>query len=485
MLQYFEYLESGFTISDGVFGTVFYASTGLHGLKLEAPTKNINSYFKSINYIKFRKLNSNSYSLDRNFLEWLAGFTDAEGNFNISLRNFKDNKYNSLIITYQIGLHIDDLFLLKLIQKKLNCGHISISGKRCNYFVNDRESLINVILPIFNYAKLNSSKYFQFLIFEKAINLIKNKYHLTEEGKLEIIKYFHEIKIVNKTSTSKNKSDIIISDYWLGGFTDGDGCFSSSKYYPKLKFENHIKELELFESIKEFFNSGNLTILKARKNIKNGYATNSMVVLEFNNIHNLKNVIIPFYKNNGYATNFSGWLRQSILKSKKYLDFCDWSILVNICYYGYHKLPLGIDLFCQIKERMNNFRLSSNINNSITNSIYKNQLSVPKAEIKHPIFYFPTSLECSIQGNNNNNNNNSNNNNNHNHNHILFKDNEALGEDSSLLNATAKVEVVKSVEILPIDLESKLSSLYTLPSPYEIKNGVRYLRNTNKLVSEK
>ena len=159
--------------------------------------------------------------------------------------------------------------------------------------------------------------------------------------------------------------------------------------------------------------------------------------------------------------------------------------MVNICYYGYHKLPLGIDLFCQIKERMNNFRLSSNINNSITNSIYKNQLSVPKAEIKHPIFYFPTSLECSIQGNNNNNNNNSNNNNNHNHNHILFKDNEALGEDSSLLNATAKVEVVKSVEILPIDLESKLSSLYTLPSPYEIKNGVRYLRNTNKLVSEK
>lgn len=32
---------------------------------------------------------------------------------------------------------------------------------------------------------------------------------------------------------------------------------------------------------------------------------------------------------------------------------------------------------------------------------------------------------------------------------------------------------------------SKLSYLFVLPSPYEIKNGVRYLRGTNNLVPEK
>lgn len=31
-LQYYEYLEASFTIADSVFGTVFFASTGLHGL---------------------------------------------------------------------------------------------------------------------------------------------------------------------------------------------------------------------------------------------------------------------------------------------------------------------------------------------------------------------------------------------------------------------------------------------------------------------
>ena len=31
-LQYFEYAEAGFTFADSIYGTVFFASTGLHGL---------------------------------------------------------------------------------------------------------------------------------------------------------------------------------------------------------------------------------------------------------------------------------------------------------------------------------------------------------------------------------------------------------------------------------------------------------------------
>jgi hypothetical protein len=176
--------------------------------------KKIQSIYK-LNYRKLSSINSNlkedklliklvpilkknkkfkNLSLDLNFLKWLTGFTDAEGNFNITLRNLNNNKYNSAILTFQIGLHIDDLKVLQFIKEKLNCGHISISGKRCNYFVNDQTSLIHIILPIFNNVKLNSSKYYQFLIFEKAVNLFKNKKHITSEGKLEMIKYYNEIK---------------------------------------------------------------------------------------------------------------------------------------------------------------------------------------------------------------------------------------------------------------------------------------------------
>jgi len=40
------------------------------------------------------------------FLEWFAGFTDAEGNFNLTLRKLNENNYTSAMLTFQIGLMI-------------------------------------------------------------------------------------------------------------------------------------------------------------------------------------------------------------------------------------------------------------------------------------------------------------------------------------------------------------------------------------------
>ena len=63
-------------------------------------------------------------NLDKNFIDWLVGFTDAEGNFNISLKGLQGNIYNSLNLTYQITLHINDLSVLEYIRNRLNCGYI-------------------------------------------------------------------------------------------------------------------------------------------------------------------------------------------------------------------------------------------------------------------------------------------------------------------------------------------------------------------------
>ena len=79
------------------------------------------------------------------------------------------------MLTFQIGLHIDDLFILEYINNKLNCGHISISGKKCNYFINDKDSLLQILLPIFNFTKLNSSKYHQLFFLKKLLFLLRIK----------------------------------------------------------------------------------------------------------------------------------------------------------------------------------------------------------------------------------------------------------------------------------------------------------------------
>jgi hypothetical protein len=49
-------------------------------------------------------------------------------------------------------------------------------------------------VPIFNHVNLNSSKYHHFVLFKKAVLLTKDKSHLTEAGKLDIISYKKEMQ---------------------------------------------------------------------------------------------------------------------------------------------------------------------------------------------------------------------------------------------------------------------------------------------------
>ena len=97
-------------------------------------------------------------------------------------------------LTFQIGLHKDEIKTLEFIKNTLKCGHISQSNNRINYFVNDINSLANILLPIFENVNLNSSKYHSYLLFKKATLLVANKQHLSENGKLEIINLQKEMQ---------------------------------------------------------------------------------------------------------------------------------------------------------------------------------------------------------------------------------------------------------------------------------------------------
>lgn len=183
----------------------------------------------------------------------------------------------------------------------------------------------------------------------------------------------------SKSPKSRPSCDINITDFWLGGFTDGDGTFSTSKLVPRLKYENHIKELELFLKIQEYLKSGKLIITKPRLDRPGSNAT---VVLEFNVIYVLKSLIIPLFSRHLFHINpdggasfpFTGDILEinpisfleskdfSVLQTKKLKDFCDWSIIVIIVFYGYHRLPEGISIINELKKRMNNFRLTTNFN---------------------------------------------------------------------------------------------------------------------------
>lgn len=122
------------------------------------------------------------------------GFSDGESNFHIRLIALTDNTYKSAQFTFQIGLHKDEIKVLEYIMNTLKCGHISKSKDKVNFFVNDINSLLYVILPIFDHVNLNSSKYHHFEVFRRAVLSTKDKKHLTDKGKLEIIGYKKEMQ---------------------------------------------------------------------------------------------------------------------------------------------------------------------------------------------------------------------------------------------------------------------------------------------------
>lgn len=361
IFQGIEYSVSSFTISDGVFGTCFFFGTGFHGLITVALFIYVNTLFntkksytvhsiahniKGIdNFLISLPQSKDSYSIDKQFIEWLVGFTDAEGNFNIKLTDLKDNTFKYVQYTYQIGLHEDDIEVLEYIMNTLKCGHISRSKGKANYFVNDLNSLLYIIIPIFNYVNLNSSKYHHFVSFAKAVELKRDNKKLSDANKLEIIKLQKEMQNMSGKWIPNSISDKIqITKFWLAGFIDGEATFSTNKYIPRFKLENHIKELELYNKIREFLNTGRVLYTLERED------KNPTIILELNKIQDLKGNLIPLMYHDDHV----------ILKTLKHKDFLLWLKLVDIYYKGYHTILEGKFIFDAIKLHMNKYRLTTN-----------------------------------------------------------------------------------------------------------------------------
>jgi hypothetical protein len=305
--------------------------------------------------------NKRPFKIDVKFIEWLVGFSDAEGNFHISLKKFTSTNFIKPQLTFQIGLHINNLNTLKLIQSKLHCGLISKSNNRCNFFVNDIFSIVHVIIPIFDFFKLNSSKILVYNIFKIAVELMANKQHLKKDGKNKLIQLREEISnlILNKKNGYINK----ITLPWLIGFIEGDVSLSTSIFNVRLKFENTSVEAYLFNAILDFLCLSKIVKLQFPKVRDRGYNEKPTVVFEITHIEYIYKKLIPFLLSGKWYTT-------------KYLDFKDWSIIAKLQFLGYHLLPEGRNLINLIKSRINNFRLT-------TNDKYNGNLIIPQNIFKH------------------------------------------------------------------------------------------------------
>ena len=86
-------------------------------------------------------------SLDSKFKEWFVGLSDAEGCFSVYL----EKKGNSVNLTYELLLHIDELPLIHKLHSILQCGKIysDIKYLRCRYLIREKKAINELLIPIF------------------------------------------------------------------------------------------------------------------------------------------------------------------------------------------------------------------------------------------------------------------------------------------------------------------------------------------------
>lgn len=281
---------------------------------------------------------------DKIFNDWLRGFTDAEGCFNVHISM---NSTMKLGEQCQLRFIIDqnrlDIQILEEIKNYFGSGTINKYGVDSSQVVIcAKNTIINKVVPFFKKNQLLTSKKLDFDLWTKCAHLMKEKKHLTREG-LDLIKSINE-HINNKTESRIEllpKGPINLSKGWVLGFLEGDGSFyidisekgKSFKVQPRLKVGLHVHEKYILESLKKFFQG-------AGQINETGVTPHWYI----RGIHNCYAYVLPFFDANPPLT---------IKKSKEYELFRE---VVLLCKEKTHLTPKGEERLRAIKKELNRYK---------------------------------------------------------------------------------------------------------------------------------
>jgi hypothetical protein len=176
------------------------------------------------------KFNRNKLNDNEKFKIWLVGFTDGDGCFSVVKSG------GTYRLQYSLSQSSYNLRILYYIKSQLGYGGVSKSSLQSwgNFRITDRKVLNQVIFPIFDKYPLLTSKYFAYLRFKKAYDILENKSLTTDQKNKEIEKLLSDklpsdyispaISHLSETSSYEEIADAI-SIFWLVGFTEAEANF--------------------------------------------------------------------------------------------------------------------------------------------------------------------------------------------------------------------------------------------------------------------
>ena len=142
---------------------------------------------------------------------YIAGFTDGEGSFNVSVKKRTDYK-DCWKLTASFNISQKDRVILALIKKELGCGTLRERKDGVVYYeVTNITSLKEKIIPFFKrFGFLSAGKKKNFAIFSSIVEKIANGEHLDKKEGFKKVLELREILNEGKGRKRKyNLSDCI------------------------------------------------------------------------------------------------------------------------------------------------------------------------------------------------------------------------------------------------------------------------------------
>nr|YP_635857.1 putative site-specific DNA endonuclease [Oltmannsiellopsis viridis]YP_635905.1 putative site-specific DNA endonuclease [Oltmannsiellopsis viridis]ABB81973.1 putative site-specific DNA endonuclease [Oltmannsiellopsis viridis]ABB82018.1 putative site-specific DNA endonuclease [Oltmannsiellopsis viridis] len=133
--------------------------------------------------------------------QWILGFTDGEGCFNVSIVRQKSMAMGFQVLAdYTVVQHERDIQILHALKDYFGVGQVGRNNDtRQHYRVRGLQPLTEAIIPFFEKHQLKTKKRIDFIKFRRIQLMVQRGQHLTPQGLLLIDKIRQKINRGPKT----------------------------------------------------------------------------------------------------------------------------------------------------------------------------------------------------------------------------------------------------------------------------------------------